>query len=98
MVRYLPEHDGSGQLGLSEDDCSELVDLNWQEWAQHKLSFWHPDTYQTKEDEITKGAYVNGVWYADAIAAHEQERYNRECAEELEDATRTLRKEYETLK
>lgn len=42
MVPYPPEYSGSGQLGLSEDDCADLVDLDWLDWMFNKISFWHP--------------------------------------------------------
>lgn len=40
MVHYPPNPDFI--CGLTEDDCADLVSIDWVEFIMCKISFWHP--------------------------------------------------------
>jgi hypothetical protein len=34
--------------GLTEDDCVDLVDIDWVEFIECKISFWHPYIFERR--------------------------------------------------
>lgn len=40
VVHYPPNPDFI--CGLTEDDCADLVSIDWVSFIEHKISFWHP--------------------------------------------------------